>query len=437
VVRGGVGLFANTFTAGITSSIYGNSPNKFTPTVKTGTVGLSPTAGSSQSTAIASNTAFQNGFASGDTLAQLQAAVGPGVTFATPSLYVNPTKFHTNKVLEWSLEVEQPLTKHDVATLSYAGNHSYNYFLANSSANGYSSVGYGGLPTTIPDARFVSVTQGFDTGYSNYNGLTVAERHAFAHGFQAQGSYTWSKSLALTSIYNPTLYSLKTPAIIGKKTDGYGPTAFDTRHNFSADVLYSTPKFSKVLYQNTLGGWKLGGKIYLYSGRPFSVTNGGVSAVGAGGFVQVSGSVLADVINPAVLGRHCTRANLSVGLGSKSCFASTDFAPATGAGAETDWGNTKPNSFRGPGYFSIAAQLGKTIPVTESTHFEIGADAYNLFNHPNFGVPASDVNATVGNPTSTFGEITGTQSSPTSIYGTGEGSLVSGRVLVVFGKFIF
>jgi hypothetical protein len=75
--------------------------------------------------------------------------------------------------------------------------------------------------------------------------------------------------------------------------------------------------------------------------------------------------------------------------------------------------------------------LSKSIAVTEHQHFEVGADAYNLFNHPNFGLPTSDVNS--GN----FGLITSTQASPTSIYGTGQGSAVSGRVLVVFGKFLF
>jgi hypothetical protein len=100
-------------------------------------------------------------------------------------------------------------------------------------------------------------------------------------------------------------------------------------------------------------------------------------------------------------------------------------------GAQTDWGNTKPNSFRGPGFFSISTQLGKTIQVTQSTHFEIGADAYNLLNHANFSLPTSDVN------TSGFGLIKSTQASPTSIYGTGQSTDVSGRVLVVFGKFVF
>ena len=440
VVRGGLGLFANTFTAGITSSVYGNSPNKFTPKVTTGIVGLAPTTGTSQATAIASNTAFQNGFANGDTLAQLQAAVGAGVTFSTPGLYVNPNKFHTNKVLEWSLEIEQPLTRHDVFTLSYAGNHSYNYALSTGAANGASTKGFGGLPTTVPDSRFAGVTQVIDEGYGNYDGLTVVERHAFFHGFQAQGSYTWSKSLALTSIYNPTLYSLGTPATIGKRTDGYGPTAFDTRHNFSADFVYSAPKFAKAIYEHSLGGWKLGGKVYLYSGRPFTVTNSAINTANDGLSSTFSGSVLADLVTPTTLGTHCSKSSVNIS-GHTPCLTPLNFAPANTsttyhgttntAAPQADWGNTKPNSFRGPGFFSISAQLGKTIPVTESTHFEIGADAYNLFNHPNFGLPTSDVNS--GN----FGLITSTQASPTSIYGTGQGAAVSGRVLVVFGKFVF
>jgi hypothetical protein len=69
--------------------------------------------------------------------------------------------------------------------------------------------------------------------------------------------------------------------------------------------------------------------------------------------------------------------------------------------------------------------------VTEQTHLEVGADAYNLLNHTNLAVPNSNLGA------SGFGLITSTVSSPTSIYRTGRGAIVSGRVLVVFGKFLF
>ena len=432
VVRGGIGLFANTIAASIAANVFGNSPNNFTPKVTTGIVGLTADAGTSQVNAIASNNAFQAGFAGGSTLTQFQAAVGPGVTFSTPKLYVNPNKFHTIKVLEWSLEVEQPLTKRDVFTVSYAGNHSYNYALSNAAANGASTKGFGGLAKVNPDPRFATVTQIYDTGYGNYNGLTLAERHAFAHGFQGQAAATpgakpWLRPTSTTQRYirlfqREHLHPLATRGIImGRPRSTHAtispPISSMRRQSFSRALAMTA----------ALGGWKFGGKLYLYSGRPFSVTNGGINGATAGLSSTFSGSILADLTQPSVLGTHCSRAAVNLS-GHTPCLSTHDFAAAA---AQTDWGNTKPNSFRGPGFFSVAAQLSKSIAVTEHQHFEIGADAYNLFNHPNFGLPTSDVNS--GN----FGLITSTQSSPTSIYGTGQGSAVSGRVLVVFGKLIF
>lgn len=421
VVRGGIGLFANTIAASIAANVFGNAPYKFTPKVTTGSVGLAGDAGSSQANGVASAAAFQNGFASGYTLAQFQAAVP---NFSTPTLYANPNKFHTIKALEWSLEVEQPIAAHDVVSASYSGTHGYNEPLSNTAANGSSTSGFGGLPTATPDPRFSTVTQIYDTGYSWYHGLTLVERHAFAHHVQGQVSYTWSKALAATTIYNPTVFSEGTQTPTGKPTDNYGPTSFDTRHNVSADFVYAAPRWTNALLNRTIGGWKLGSKIYLYSGRPFTVTDSGINGSTHGLSSNFSGTILADTTAPGVVGTKCGAAAVH-----SACLSTASFATAT---AQTGFGNTRPNSFRGPGFFSVASQLAKEFPVTEHSHFELGADAYNLFNHPNFAVPVSDVNKG-----STFGTITSDVSVPTSIYGTGQGAIVSGRVLVVFGKFIF
>jgi hypothetical protein len=390
---------------------------------------------------VASDKAFQTGFANGDTLTQLQAAVPSGVTFSTPTLYVNPNRFHTIKTLEWSVEVEKPITNHDVTSVSYAGNHGYDESLSNTAANGWAANGYGGLPTSIPDPRFATVTQIFDEGYSRYDGLTVVERHAFSHSVEGQASYTWSKALQLGTIYNPTVYDLSGVTATGVPAQNYGPAAFDTRHNFTADFIYSTPQFQQALLKNAVSGWKLGGKVYLYSGRPFSVTDSGIatanvfsSSFGATSITPTStsfsGSVLADTANPSILGIHCNASAVTT-----PCLTTSQFNLATATSstpAQTDWGNTKPNSFRGPGFASFAAQLGREIRVSDRARFEIGSDAYNLFNHPNFAVPNSDVNKG-----STLGTVTTDVSVPTSIYGSGQGAIVSGRVLVVYGKFIF
>ena len=436
VVRGGIGLFANTIQGSITANVFGNAPNKFSPTVSTGTVGLSSDVGSSQAAADASAQAFQNGFAQGATLTQIRATVPAGTTFATPTLYVNPNLFHTIKVLEWSGEIEQPLTGHDLVTFAYSGNHGYDEPLTNAAANAYVSNaalypnGFAGLPASAPDPRFSTVTQISNAGYSNYDGLTVTERHAFVHNLQGQASYTWSKSLQFGTIFNPVSFAAGTGGSLG--AGSYGPTNFDTRHNLEADLLYVQPRLQKKFLNATAGGWTVGGKLYRYSGRPFSVTNSLIqSSLVTGGTNTFSSSslILADTLDSRAPGTSCGKAAIR-----SACLSSTQFASAVSRAnleGQRDFGNTSPNSFRGPGFFSIAAQLSKTIPVTEHMHFDLGADAYNLLNHTNLAVPNSNVGG------SGFGLITSTVSSPTSIYGTGQGAIVSGRVLVLFGKFLF
>jgi hypothetical protein len=67
----------------------------------------------------------------------------------------------------------------------------------------------------------------------------------------------------------------------------------------------------------------------------------------------------------------------------------------------------------------------------ERAKFAIGAQTYNILNHPNFLNPSGSVTA------GAFGKITSTATPPTSPYGSFQGSAVSGRVLVVTGKFTF
>src|ERR1019366_7873200 len=62
VIRSGVGLFANAPAGSGPASVFGNSPNKFSPNVSFGTVGLAADPTSSQAAGFASNQVFQNGF---------------------------------------------------------------------------------------------------------------------------------------------------------------------------------------------------------------------------------------------------------------------------------------------------------------------------------------------------------------------------------------
>jgi hypothetical protein len=140
------------------------------------------------------------------------------------------------------------------------------------------------------------------------------------------------------------------------------------------------------------------------------------------------GTVLADLLDPSILGIHCADVNAR-------CFGAAQFAAsavtASNPHQQTDFGNIPPNSFRGPGFFNIAAQVTKKFPIRERIPIEIGASAFNVLNHPSFAVPNGNVTS------GSFGLITSTVSSPTSIYGTGQGAIVSGRVVVVMAKLSF
>lgn len=427
VFRGGVGLFANTFAGNVSANIFGNSPNKFSPTVSFGDVGLATDPISSQASAVASAQGFEGGFSQGYTLAQLQSALGK-VPFATPTFFAYPPNFKNIKTMEWSFEIEQPLGVNDVLSLNYSGNHAYDEPINNTDANAYIGTpsrypnGFGGLPTAIPDPRFSTVTQVISSGYSNYDGLTVQERHAFRHGFQGQIYYTWSHALQLDPPVSGTTPSVYNPYNLGF---GYGATDFDTRQNLTGDIIWNSPKFASKPVNWLLGGWTLGSKLYLYSGRPFSVSNSQIPGLLAPTF---GGSVLADLLDPSILGIHCTNVNAR-------CFNSTQFAAATSTAAnphqQVDFGNIPPNSFRGPGFFNVAAQLTKKFPIRERMPLEIGASAFNVLNHPSFAVPNGNVTS------GSLGLITSTVSSPTSIYGTGQGAVVSGRVVVVMARLSF
>jgi hypothetical protein len=75
--------------------------------------------------------------------------------------------------------------------------------------------------------------------------------------------------------------------------------------------------------------------------------------------------------------------------------------------------------------------LFKNIKLTERFTFSVGAQAFNVFNHPNFNNPDS----TLGD--STFGQILTMVNAPTSPYGTFLGFDASPRVLQLSMKLLF
>ena len=69
-----------------------------------------------------------------------------------------------------------------------------------------------------------------------------------------------------------------------------------------------------------------------------------------------------------------------------------------------NFGNVGRNSVVGPGFSNVDLALFKNTKITERVSVQIRTDAFDLFNHPNYGQPAR----VFGN--ANFGTISGTRS---------------------------
>jgi hypothetical protein len=425
VVRGGIGLFSTNYTDGLAGTFANQIPNKFAPGGLTfGNVGLATDSTSSAYAAQQSANAFFSGFNAGYTLAQIQKAVSPA-TFSVPSISTSPSEFKAPKDIEWSFEIERQLTAHNLFTISYVGNHGYN-LQESVNANMYAStssvskfgVAFGGLPTAAIDSRFLTVTQYYNNGVSNYNSLTLQLKHTFSYGLTGQIHYTWSHALGTVGYYDP--YSI---------AQGYGSLGFDNRHQVAGDVLWNQPfKVDNKIANSLIKDWTVSAKIYFYTGAPFSVTDSKLpSEVNSAGGVLTP---LAYLLVPSETNASCGAAAVST-----PCLTKADFETyqnsGVGTALQTGWGNIAPDSFRGPSYFDIDTNIARTFKIRERLSFTFGIQAYNLFNHPNFANPSGSLSS------GSFGEITSTLGPPTSIYGTGQGASVSGRLAVLTGRFTF
>ena len=83
--------------------------------------------------------------------------------------------------------------------------------------------------------------------------------------------------------------------------------------------------------------------------------------------------------------------------------------------------------------------LFKNFKVGERFNLAIGAQAFNVFNHPNFGLPECfNLSFTGADPTDpSDGVINTMQSTPTSPYGNFLGFDSSPRVMQLSAKLVF
>jgi len=204
------------------------------------------------------------------------------------------------------------------------------------------------------------ITERDSNSNSNYNALWVSANQRLAHGLQFNASYTFSHSIDDVSRNNEGIVVQDSTNIFNSR----GSSDFDARHRFVTNAIFDLPFKGNRL----VSGWKLAPIVVVQSGNPFNVVLATANTTGAGNTIRP------NLVAPV---------HISGNPAQWITNAMTAFTvPATNS-----FGNLGRNVFYGPGFTNFDLALIKNTKITETINLQFRADAFDLFNHPNFGQP--------------------------------------------------
>jgi Carboxypeptidase regulatory-like domain len=243
---------------------------------------------------------------------------------------------------------------------------------------------------------FCSIAAALFDGYSNYDALQLRLEKRTSFGLYGLFNYSWSKSLDTgTGSGNNATADVWQNAFNIRAN--YGLSKLEMANSITGSVSYELPFGAGKQFElhgvadEVLGGWRGTGIFQIHSGIPFTVTTAtpsGADASGSGANQCGCGYAwLPNVVgSPSVFNRSVNE-----------WFNNAAFAtPASGT-----FGDEHRNTLLGPNWRDLDLSLGKTFIFVEGIRFEIRADMFNAFNHPNFSQPNSAAGAGVAQITST------------------------------------
>jgi len=419
VIRGGFGFFADAFPATVSDYFSENPPTLNSFTIYDDNLSPAETSNLFHDTS-SSNASFLSGFAAGQTVGEIE---DENPSFSPPSLTASDKETKVPTYEKWSVGIEQKLGEHASVGLNYEGNHGYHEYVANAAANAFED-GFSGLPAAPPDSRFGPVNWITSAGDSKYKGVTASLK-AHTQSATVEFNYTWSHTMDTVSNGGVLQFNYATnasplnPMNPYKIQQNFADADYDVRNYFSGSYVWTLPIKSLTGGRGPkalVDGWQVSGVLFTRSGLPFTPYDGsdGSAIVNYG-----SAQLFANYNGQGV--PSCT--------GPKApCLYSSEFSSAA-----TGFGNVVRNSFRGPGYFDTDFTLMKyiNIPHWENGKLAIGAQAYNVLNHPNFDNPE----ANIANPL--FGTVTRAVGPPTSILGAFLGGDASVRMIQLTARLVF
>jgi hypothetical protein len=323
-----------------------------------------------------------------------------------------------NYVTQWNASVERDVSGSVTVMAGYVGSRGVHNAMRTTDANG-------AIPSTTLDglvwpcagvvtngvcsrpgggARFNPAYGQIDgqvwNGSSGYNALLLTARRRFAKGFDAQVSFTWSRSEDTGSSVGsggPFLNSVSGQFLFAPLR---ALSDFNVGRTLTANGTWEIP-FART---RPWGGWQVGGVLSISDGLPFTPLISG-DALG-----QANQSLfdMPDRLDVPGCDEAVNSGNPSQYI-KLNCFVFP--MPST------RFGNAGRNSLIGPGVVTADVAVIKNVPtgaLGQGSHLQFRVEAFNLANRANFAAPLANNRLfdAKGAPVSFAGQITALSTSP-------------------------
>ena len=280
-----------------------------------------------------------------------------------PNVYGLPkNRWKNSHSYEWNLAVQRQLGKNASVEVAYVGNQ-------NDNLSPVFDQNQPDLDGNRPNPTFGTVNVYEPCCGANYHGIQVKYKQQALKGFTWNVNYAYSRAMD----YGGSTFGSSAFQNQNNLYAEYGPADYDQRNYFESDFVYEAPGIPKV--PSWVGhGWQLNGIVSAASGTPYTLGT--------------------DVGTPE--GDGAERPNLVPGVDPHTHPLNPPVGPELNINAFSDpdtgtYGNVGRNSMYGPRSVAMDASVLRNFAIHEHATLQFRLEGFNLFNHPNFSTPDSNI----------------------------------------------
>ncbi len=332
---------------------------------------------------------------------------------------------------QWHFEIQRELTPTMVISAAYVGSKS-GRLPYSGLGNAARQASPNGTPNSVIDALRpmpwvgAGLNYTLDIGDAHYNALQAKFQRRFSNGLSTLVSYTWSKSIDVSSGYFNVENGSGGGSTIqnfGDPSTARGVSSYDITHFLSWATVYELPfGKGKRWFQSgpaswLLGDWQANYIMQARSGAPYSLQVAGDFANLRGSASSAPGNYLRPnlIADPFVAGPVaanpdplCQKTVSQGGRAADAVHTSFSWFNSCAFGIPSgSFGNLGRNVYRGPHVFNMDYSMFKSIRVREGMSLQLRFEAFNIFNVQNYDVPSSlTVNTNATQIAANVGRIT-------------------------------